>query len=97
MRIALPAAGLGLCNAVYVDDVVSALMLAAEHDAAIGEMFLISGSTPVTWREFYVPLKTWRKKRLLLILMMRSSGSRNSAGRMTGRWFGECVAHSFDG
>ena len=31
MRIALPATGLGLCNAVYVDDVVSALLLAAEQ------------------------------------------------------------------
>jgi nucleoside-diphosphate-sugar epimerase len=53
MRIALPGGGAGLCNAVFVDDVVTALMLAAERDAAVGEMFLISGSAPVTWREFY--------------------------------------------
>jgi nucleoside-diphosphate-sugar epimerase len=53
MRIALPASGLGLCNAVYVDDVVSALILAAERDAAVGETFLISDAAPVTWREFY--------------------------------------------
>ncbi len=52
-RLALPHRGSGLCNAVYVDDVVASLLLAAESDAAIGEMFLISGSTPVTWREFY--------------------------------------------
>jgi nucleoside-diphosphate-sugar epimerase len=50
-RIALPAGG--LCNAVYVDDVASAAMLAAERDAAVGETFLISGSAPTTWREFY--------------------------------------------
>jgi nucleoside-diphosphate-sugar epimerase len=50
-RIALPAGG--LCNAVYVDDVVSAAMLAAEREAAVGEMFIISGSSPTTWREFY--------------------------------------------
>jgi nucleoside-diphosphate-sugar epimerase len=53
MRIALPGGGLGLCNAVYVDDVVSALIAAADCDRAVGEKFLISGSTPVTWREFY--------------------------------------------
>jgi nucleoside-diphosphate-sugar epimerase len=53
MRIVLPAGGLGICNDVYVDDVVSALILAAECDAAVGEAFLISGSSPTTWREFY--------------------------------------------
>lgn len=52
-RIALPHRGSGLCNAVYVDDVVAALLLAAESDVALGEMFLVSGSAPVTWREFY--------------------------------------------
>jgi nucleoside-diphosphate-sugar epimerase len=51
MRIVLPAGG--LCNAVYVDDVVSALILSAECDAAVGEAFLISGSSPTTWRQFY--------------------------------------------
>jgi nucleoside-diphosphate-sugar epimerase len=53
MRIALPGGGLGLCNAVYVDDVVSALIAAADCDRAVGEKFLISGPRPVTWREFY--------------------------------------------
>jgi nucleoside-diphosphate-sugar epimerase len=50
-RIALPAGG--ICNAVYVDDVASAAILAAEQDVAVGERFLISGSSPTTWREFY--------------------------------------------
>jgi nucleoside-diphosphate-sugar epimerase len=52
-RIVLPADGNGLCNAVYVDDVVAAALLAVERDAAVGEAFLISGSSPITWREFY--------------------------------------------
>ena len=50
-HVALPAGG--LCNAVYVDDVISAAVLAAERDAAVGEKFIISGSSPTTWREFY--------------------------------------------
>lgn len=43
----------GICNPVYVDDVVDALVLAAECDAAVGERFLISGPDTVTWRAFY--------------------------------------------
>jgi nucleoside-diphosphate-sugar epimerase len=49
--VALPAGG--ICNAVYVDDVVSAAMLAAEREAAVGETFIISGPSPTTWRQFY--------------------------------------------
>lgn len=50
-RPVIPAGG--FCNAVYVDDVVSAAILAAERDAAVGEKFIISGSSPTTWRSFY--------------------------------------------
>lgn len=45
--------GDGLGNAVYVDDLVSAMLLAAVKDEAAGEAFLISGEEPVTWREVY--------------------------------------------
>ncbi|MEJ7576971.1 MAG: NAD-dependent epimerase/dehydratase family protein [Pyrinomonadaceae bacterium] len=45
--------GAGLCNIVYVDDVVNAMLLAATKPEAAGEDFLISGEQPVTWREFY--------------------------------------------
>jgi nucleoside-diphosphate-sugar epimerase len=68
MRIALPAGGLGYCNAVYVDDVVSSLMLAAECDAAVGETFLISGSSPVTWHDFYGAFEKMLGKKALVYL-----------------------------
>jgi len=51
--VVLPDSGTGLCNAVYVDDVVDALILAAEREEALGERFLVSGPEPVTWREFF--------------------------------------------
>jgi len=51
--VVLPDDGSGLCNAVYIDDVVDSLILAATTPKAIGETFLISGAEPVTWREFY--------------------------------------------
>ena len=44
-----------LCNAVYIDDVVQALILAASEDKAVGEAFLISEEEPVKWQEFYGP------------------------------------------
>ncbi|MCZ6820167.1 MAG: NAD-dependent epimerase/dehydratase family protein [Calditrichaeota bacterium] len=52
-RVILVNGGDGLCNAVYVDDLVSAMLLSAIEKKAIGEAFLISGPSPVTWKEFY--------------------------------------------
>ena len=45
--------GEGLANAVYVDDLVSAMLLAAVKGEAVGEAFLISGEEPVTWKEMF--------------------------------------------
>jgi nucleoside-diphosphate-sugar epimerase len=44
--------GSGFCNAVFIDDVVDAIILAATKDV-VGETFLISAEQPVTWRSFY--------------------------------------------
>jgi nucleoside-diphosphate-sugar epimerase len=52
-RVILVSGGDGLCNAVYVDDVVSAVLLAAVKEGAVGEAFLVSGEQSVTWRDFY--------------------------------------------
>ncbi|HSS47772.1 MAG TPA: NAD-dependent epimerase/dehydratase family protein, partial [Thermoanaerobaculia bacterium] len=47
--------GDGMANPVYVDDLVSAMLLAAVRDEAVGEAFLISGEEAgeeaITWRE----------------------------------------------
>jgi nucleoside-diphosphate-sugar epimerase len=51
--VILPDRGEGICNALYVDDLVDALLLAAEQPAAIGERFLVSGPEAVTWRTFF--------------------------------------------
>ena len=52
-RMILVDQGQGICNAVYVDDVVSALLLAAVSPRAPGERFLISGPEHPTWAEFF--------------------------------------------
>ena len=46
--------GAGICNAVYVDDVVTAMLLAAASDRAPGERFLISGPEHPTWGDFFM-------------------------------------------
>jgi len=50
-KVILPEGG--LCNAVYIDDVVQGLILAAQKKASVGETFIISGEKPVSWKEFY--------------------------------------------
>ncbi|HYZ33244.1 MAG TPA: NAD-dependent epimerase/dehydratase family protein [Crenalkalicoccus sp.] len=50
--VVLPDAGDGICNAVYVDDVVSAMILAAVRPEAVGQRYLVSGP-PITWKQFY--------------------------------------------
>jgi nucleoside-diphosphate-sugar epimerase len=45
--------GNGYCNAVYIDDVVDAMILAATQPDVLGEIFLISGEKPISWKTFY--------------------------------------------
>jgi nucleoside-diphosphate-sugar epimerase len=52
-RIPLVNEGRGVCNALYIDDLVSALLLAATGERAVGERFLISGAEHPTWQDFY--------------------------------------------
>jgi len=49
--------GAGICNAVYVDDLVDSMILAAAHPDVTGEKFLISAEKPVTWKMFYQALE----------------------------------------
>jgi nucleoside-diphosphate-sugar epimerase len=45
--------GAGYCSPVYIDDLISAMLLAAVRPEAVGEIFLIAAERPVTWKEFY--------------------------------------------
>jgi len=45
--------GAGSCHAVYVDNLVDALLLAAVRDEAAGQAFLVSDGVDRTWREFF--------------------------------------------
>jgi nucleoside-diphosphate-sugar epimerase len=45
--------GRGTCHAVYIDNLVDALLLAGVKSAAVGEAFLITDGRPCTWAEFF--------------------------------------------
>ncbi len=52
-RFALANGGDGVCNPVYVDDVVQAAIRAACAEQVEGQTFLVSGPAPVSWRDYY--------------------------------------------
>jgi nucleoside-diphosphate-sugar epimerase/predicted dehydrogenase len=52
-QVVLPDLGEGLCNAVYIDDLVDALILAATSPKSIGERFIVSGPESITWATFF--------------------------------------------
>jgi nucleoside-diphosphate-sugar epimerase len=45
--------GDGMANPVYIDDLVSAMLLAAVKDEALGEAFLVCGEEAITWRRMF--------------------------------------------
>lgn len=51
-QIALIDGGQGVANLIYVDDLVNAMITAAEHPAVVGQAFLMSGPEPVSWRDY---------------------------------------------
>ncbi|TLT05310.1 NAD-dependent epimerase/dehydratase family protein [Aliarcobacter cibarius] len=51
-EVRLPESGNKICNAIHVDDVANAIYLSCTSDVKF-DKFLISGSEPITWKEFY--------------------------------------------
>ena len=45
--------GRGICNGIYVDNLIQAIELALEIPKAAGETFLVGDAEPVTWQGFY--------------------------------------------
>jgi nucleoside-diphosphate-sugar epimerase len=66
--IVLPGDKMGVCNPVYVDDVVDALLLCATKRDAIGQRFLISGRDFVTWQQFYGAYEEMLGKRAVVLM-----------------------------
>ncbi len=45
--------GNGICNAVYIDNLIDLIVLALKNDMAIGQSFIGAEGRGVTWRDFY--------------------------------------------
>jgi nucleoside-diphosphate-sugar epimerase len=45
--------GDGVCNLVYVSDVINAILLAARNEKAAGMAFNVNGSEEVTWNQYF--------------------------------------------
>jgi nucleoside-diphosphate-sugar epimerase len=48
--------GEGICNALYIDNLVQAIELCLTASGIDGEVFLLGENETVTWREFYRPI-----------------------------------------
>ncbi len=45
--------GDGICNLVYITDLVSGMLLAARHDCAVGQTFNLNGPEAITWNQYF--------------------------------------------
>lgn len=45
--------GSGICNPIYVDNLIDIILLAIGNDHAVGQRFIGSDGIGVTWRDFY--------------------------------------------
>lgn len=45
--------GTGLCNYVYIDNLIDATLVATKRDPSVGQAYLISDGRAVTWKEFF--------------------------------------------
>ncbi|MEO8679307.1 MAG: NAD(P)-dependent oxidoreductase [Vicinamibacterales bacterium] len=45
--------GTGICNTIYIDNLVKAMWLASAEPAAAGQAFLLTDGERVTWRDLY--------------------------------------------
>lgn len=51
-RMVLVDGGTGICNALYIDNLIEAMFLAARQDQAAGQVFHVSDAAPITWKDY---------------------------------------------
>ncbi len=52
-QIVLINEGTGLCNYVYIDNLIDAMLLAAKRDESVGQTYIITDDSPVSWKDFF--------------------------------------------
>ncbi len=71
----------GICNAIYIDNLIDLVLLTLKNDAAIGQAFIGTEGRGITWREFYGAYA-----RMLGVVKINSMP----------RWFALMVANVFE-
>jgi nucleoside-diphosphate-sugar epimerase len=51
-QISLVGDGRGICNSVYIDNLIDAVLASLVRPEAVGEAFFVTDAKPVTWGEF---------------------------------------------
>ena len=51
--VPLVSKGKGICNAVYIDDLIQAMLLSAFTNKAKGNTYIVNGDDYITWKIFY--------------------------------------------
>ena len=52
-KFALLGGGAGTCHPCYIENLLDATALAAEHPKALGEAFIVADDDPITFREYF--------------------------------------------
>jgi len=52
-QVMLINGGTGLCNCVYIDNLVDAIVAAAKRDETVGHAYVITDGVAVPWKEFF--------------------------------------------
>jgi len=55
-RACLLEGGKGICNTIYVDNLVNAIQLGIDKPTAAGKTFFVGDEETVTWRDFYAAI-----------------------------------------
>ncbi len=66
--------GTGICNYVYIDNLLDATLVATKRDQSVGQVYLISDGVPVTWKEFFGYYAQMAGTRNLLVRRLAGDG-----------------------
>ncbi len=83
-RLVLRDGATGICNCVYVDNLIQSMLLAAVRESAVGAICTISDAQPVTWREFLERHAAAVDPTFVPLPVMSRAALREARGRLRG-------------
>ncbi len=83
-RLVLPAMGRGTLSPVYVDNLVDGIVLAAERDEGVGQVFTITDGVGVTTSDFFGHYARLLRKRVRVVPTPVGRALAAAAGRLPG-------------